>query len=475
MCSVSYEAFEALKNGEYRRAAELLERAAAEAGYASDMINHAYTLALYRIGEKSQLADFAFRVGSSLVGSDPGSAMDYFQRAVLAGLDSDRLRRIAEVHEQWSAERPSKTLTQPVTRVGHVVRSVAHADVGTQYLRLLISALQRRGIESTVFTTESNSSWFLNPDPVPQSAVTPADVVRASLKLASVEGDFVERANRVANDVRDFGLPLVFFHENLSDQIAARVAGLAAAPVQVSIVREPSVDANLFDGWAYLAQNGLARSRFAERLAQWIPPASDIESRLKTVAFENKHSLGIESASSVSATFSGPPRDQAAGFIKALIEILKRFPKHFHLFAGPVEVRAIRGMLHSEGVLPRVRFLGQVTDTTPLLGAIDVYLAPFPDSGRASILEMMAAGKPVVAMRHAANSEFNTAAELVEERELTPPTSGEYIHAADRLLRDAAIRHRLGDTLIRRFRQEFTTERLGDRFMEFIQLVCDET
>ena len=55
----------------------------------------------------------------------------------------------------------------------------------------------------------------------------------------------------------------------------------------------------------------------------WIPSTSDIEQRLKETTFESRASLGIESASSVSASFSGPNRNQA-DFVNALIELLDR-------------------------------------------------------------------------------------------------------------------------------------------------------
>jgi hypothetical protein len=47
------EALESLKNGDFQKAAELLEKAAIETGYTSEVVNHAYTLALYRIGDKT--------------------------------------------------------------------------------------------------------------------------------------------------------------------------------------------------------------------------------------------------------------------------------------------------------------------------------------------------------------------------------------------------------------------------------------
>jgi glycosyltransferase involved in cell wall biosynthesis len=444
------EGFEALNTGDYRRAVELLGQAAESTGFTSDMVNHAYTLALHRANERERLADVAFRVGAHFMDSDPASAMDYFQRALQAGLDSGRARTIGEIYEEIGGKQTAPPLQSRILRVGHVVPTQAQGHPLSIYIRMLSERLKSHGIESTVFATEANSGWFIN-------SATPAP-----------EGDFVERSDRIAAAIRDSGIPLVFHHASLSDQIASRVAALRPSPLQINVDHEGEMDADLFQGCIHLSQNGLERSRFKDRPAIWIPSTSDIENRLKETVFESRSSLGVESATSASASFSGPNRNQA-DFVNALIELLKRFPKHFHFFTGTGDVRAFRGLLHSEGVLSRIRFLGQTADTLKLLGAIDVYLAPFPDAGRISVLELMGAAKPVVAMRHASNSEFNTTAELIGLPELTPRTPGEYIQIADKLLRDPASRSRAGDALHERFSTEFNPARLGERYLAFIE------
>jgi glycosyltransferase involved in cell wall biosynthesis len=462
------EGFEALTNGDYRRAVDLLERAAADSAFTSDRINHAYTLALYRANERARLADVAFQVGSSLAESDPASAMDYFQRALQAGLNGERTRTIAEIHEKWMAERERVPIPEAVHAVGHVINSLVPEQTQAVYIRLLIESLRSQGIESRVFTTESGAAWFNNPSTTPLTTAAATEALAVPVTVASVAGDFEQRSQRVADSIRDSGLPLIFYHSGFSDQIAARVAGIKPAPLQVSVNHETGMDANLFDGFIHLSRNALERSRHGELPAVWIPATSDIVRRLQGSGFESRASLGVDAATSLSASFSGPTRDQTA-FVNALIEILKRFPGHFHFFAGAGDVRAFRGLLHSEGVLSRIRFLGQVSDTLRLLGAVDVYVAPFPDAGSGSVLELMGAGKPIVAMKYPSNAEFNTTAELVDLAELTPLTPAEYIQCADRLIRDAAHRSRLGDALQERFQAEFRPSLLGERYVAFIR------
>jgi len=463
---VSYEdAFEALKNGAFSTAVPLLEKAARETGYTSDIVNHAYTLALYRAGDKARLADVAFRVADSLLEHDPASALDYFQRALFAGLDVQRVRRIGQIFETWAVPPGGQVRGEAVNRVAHVVGCLLPGHAPTPYVKMLVSSLKLQGIASTIFTTEWAASWFFNPAGVPQSQGMPID---AEVKIASVEGDFIERAARIAQDIRESGIKVAFFHSSLTEQITARVAALRPAPIQINVDHGTEMDADLFDGHIHLFQNALERTRFS-RWSQWIPLASDIEARLEMSEPVTRQSMGLESASTVSATFGNLQKVAGSGYLRVLSEIMQRFPKHFHIFAGEGNVKAVRSHLHSEGVLPRIRFLGHIADVAPILGMIDVYLASFPHSGGHSILEAMGAGKPVVVLRFPPDSQYNSGAELVGVRELIAPGEADYIDIADRLLRSQDFRVAQGRTMLDRFRAEFRPKHLGERYKAFLE------
>src|SRR5207237_5371297 len=169
------EAFESLRSGDFHAAVPLLEKAARETGYNSDIINHAYTLALHHAGEKPLLAHVALRIANLLREHDPASAMDYFQRAMLAGLDAQRVRRVGEIFEGWAAPANKSPLRKPVDRVAHVVGCLLSGHAPTQYLKMLVSSLKLRGISSTIFTTEWAASWFFNPAGAPQSETVDLD------------------------------------------------------------------------------------------------------------------------------------------------------------------------------------------------------------------------------------------------------------------------------------------------------------
>lgn len=459
------EAFEALKNGDFKTAASLLEAAARETDYTSDIINHAYTLALHQSGDKLRLADAAFRIGNAFVQNDPATAMDYFQRALLAGLAGEPVQKIGEIFESWAAARPDGTVTGPVDRVAHVIGCLLPGQSPTSYVKLLASGLMRQGVRSEIFTTESAASWFFSPAGVPQSQSVEID---AAVHIASVEGDFVERAEKIAVAIRSSGIKVAFFHGSMADQITARVAAMRPAPVQVSVNHGSEMELGVFDGFIHLFENAMLRSRFSSHSVEWIPLASDIETRLQMSGPVTRQSLGLESATSVSATYGNLQKVGGSGYLRALTEIMRRFPKHFHLFAGAGNVKSIRSALHSEGVLPRVRFLGQVGDVAPLLPAIDLYLAAFPHSGGHAVIEAMGAGKPVVVLRFPPDSPYNSGAELVGVRELVAPGEADYVEIADRLLRDPASRKKQGEAMLARFRSEFRPERQAERYVKFI-------
>jgi hypothetical protein len=462
------EAFQAIKDGDFPAAVPMFEKAARETGYTSDIINHAYTISLYRINDKPRLAEVAYRVGNAFLEHDPGTAMDYFQRALFAGLDAKKVRHIGEVFERWAPPRGAGVAARvagPVDRVAHVVGCLLSGHAPTQYVKMLAASLNRQGIRSTVFTTEWAANWFFNPASAPQSE--PIEI-EAETQIASVEGDFLERAERVAEAIRASGIKIAFYHGSLTEQITARVAAMRPAPIQVNVNHGSEMDADLFDGQIHLFQNAMERTRFSHH-AEWIPLASDIERRLEMSEPVSRQSMGLESASSVSATFGNLYKVAGSGYLRVLSEIMKRFPKHFHLFAGAGNVKAIRSHLHSEGVLPRVRFLGHVGDVAPLLESVDVYLASFPHSGGHSILEAMGAGKPVVVLRYPPDSHYNSGAELVGVRELTAPGEADYIEIADRLLRDPALRQKQSQAMRDRFRAEFRPERLGERYAAFMK------
>ena len=165
---------------------------------------------------------------------------------------------------------------------------------------------------------------------MPQSQPIEID---AEVKIASVEGDFVERAARIAESLRASGIEVAFFHSSLAEQITARVAAMRPVPVQVNVNHGSEMNADVFDGHIHLFENAMQRTRFSDH-AEWIPLASDIESRLQAREPVTRQESGLESASSISATFGNLYKISGSGYLRVLSEILNRFPETFSSVRG---------------------------------------------------------------------------------------------------------------------------------------------
>lgn len=107
--------------------------------------------------------------------------------------------------------------------------------------------------------------------------------------------------------------------------------------------------------------------------------------------------------------------------------------------------------------------LGHRTDVTELLGAIDVLMHPTSmDAFPTVLLEAAAAGLPVIA------TAVGGIPEIVDDERTgllvaAPPSADEVAPRLERLLRDDALRARLGASARARFEERFTAERWAAR------------
>ena len=394
---MKYEAaFRAFEAKDYARAAELLEPSVYEAGLTSDILNHTFTLALFHSGQSTRLADAAFDIGQELLASDPASALDYFERALYAGLDPERSRQIGAIFEGWSqAPSPGSPQGQfqgQLQRIAHVVGSLSPSQVSI-YVGDLCRSLADVDVESCVFTTENHSAWFFSPTGPNEHSVVR---IESEVRVASLEGDFFERADRIASEISEFGSDIVLYHSDLGEQITTRVAALRPAPLQVNVNHDVEMDADLFDGAVHLFRDGLEGTRFEDRLSRWIPPVSDVQSRLDAAGFPDTRPGDLGDFKTVSATFGEGRTGSDQEYLEAIVAILRRSPAHMHMFVGPGDRRSARSYLHSCDVLRQVRFIGQSTDAVTYLPMIDVYIASFPDADAQSIIEAMARENPLL-------------------------------------------------------------------------------
>jgi glycosyltransferase involved in cell wall biosynthesis len=141
------------------------------------------------------------------------------------------------------------------------------------------------------------------------------------------------------------------------------------------------------------------------------------------------------------------------------------------LLAGDGPLKAdLSSLAKRLGVEDHVVFLGFQTDIGDLLAVSDVFALPSPWEGLSiSVLEAMAASKPIVATSIGSNRELlqDGATGL-----LVPPKRADMLgRAILALAEDGQLRHRLGAAAHRVFRENYTEERMvGQYESEYIAL-----
>jgi hypothetical protein len=297
------------------------------------------------------------------------------------------------------------------------------------------------GVESVVFTTEWAASWFFNTPGMVQSKAP--QMVDGAI-VASVSGNFLERAERIATAIRGAGTDIAFYHANFTEQITTRVASFRPTPVQIHVAHDGEMPPSLFDGYIHLTKRGAETMNHRSEPCAWISASSDIAERLQALPKNLRQLMGIDAARTVSATMEDLQYAAEPRFLEMLTRIMNAFPTHFHIFAGAGEVRNIRAHLHADGVLSRVRFLA-ASDTESVLAATDVCFEPGKSSNPQLVLDAMAAGRPVVTL--------------------------DDCQSAQRLLADATYRAECSDSARKRFLEEFDASLLGNRYMEFVNKI----
>jgi glycosyltransferase involved in cell wall biosynthesis len=161
---------------------------------------------------------------------------------------------------------------------------------------------------------------------------------------------------------------------------------------------------------------------------------------------------------------------------KGLRELLDAWPgvasqvNGAHLFfvgKGPLELELRARLSHD----PRVHFLGYRSDVPELLAAFDVIVMPSHWEGFGLVAaEAMAAARPVIAAN--ASSLRELIRDGVNGRMVPPGDSAALALAMIELARDPALRSRLGSEGRRIAAQEFSEQRMIDRWTRLLERVA---
>ena len=160
-------------------------------------------------------------------------------------------------------------------------------------------------------------------------------------------------------------------------------------------------------------------------------------------------------------------------FLRATAAVARRFPLAEFVLVGDGPFRKEWEELARQlGIDPQTRFLGERYDITSVLASLDVVVSPSrSESLSNTILEAMAAGRPVVATRVGGNPE------LVRDREtgllVAPEDEGALANALETLLASPELAREWGENARRIACANFTLDYARERFTQlYIDLLA---
>ncbi len=277
-----------------------------------------------------------------------------------------------------------------------------------------LTALRNRGIES----------WTLPGG---------ADVVRQARMLVE----------RIACD----GADVVFVDASLADAVAWIAIANRAAPVQIAFVRKRPIGATGIDHVVWLddARRELDLSFWQQLGVKNTAMRQGIDTDMRAAPLD-RSAIGVPADAQILMTYTHRP-EQTIGrtFVDTICAILQANPQAVYLLAGEGEFGQAKKLFDAAGMGKRVGFTGSRKDLGAFLRVADVYLAEFPTTDRAGLMQAAAVARPVVTMASRdPSSDFRLLPELAQ---VAGGSVSTYVARVNQLLRDPTARATLGQQL----------------------------
>lgn len=156
-------------------------------------------------------------------------------------------------------------------------------------------------------------------------------------------------------------------------------------------------------------------------------------------------------------------------FLRSAAEILTRFPGVLFVLVGDGPERGSLEQLARElGIENNVSFLGHQSDMAGVYASLDICVLPsFVEGMPMTVLEAMAAGKPVIATN--VGEVPNVVEQEVTGLVVTPGSVSELSAALARLLNDADLCRRMGKTGRQKARKSFSADLMAEKYLALYQ------
>jgi predicted O-linked N-acetylglucosamine transferase (SPINDLY family) len=370
------------------------------------------------------------------------------------------------------------------TKVGYVVTSIADDESSGRTLRSLARHTDSKRLKLFAYSTEA----FIRRDKQQfgQTTYTSVSTKRGSSTIETInkqkvptwiapsEGDIVSVAKELADQLIKDRVDVVIFDTNQSDPIASIVANWQVARVKMNLCRRTPIYASGIHCITYTDQTRYdADKEYWQRRGvetKFMLEGIDLDENLGSAP--QRSAYGIPDSAIVLATSSADlDRTLSEEFVETMIEILRTHPHAVYLLIGDGEAAWQKRKFESAGVAKRVGYAGKRKDLPGFLRIADLYLAEFPASSAAGVLQAMSIGTPVVAMRCGESAEQSQAAAFAgSECTIAGRDANSYIEHVNKIIRESGYRKIIGQSMRSRVEQHFAFNQTARQ----LEQICDQ-
>ena len=452
VCGILRAASEMFRAGQPEQALRFLTRTPTRLGFMPlAVVSHIVRLCLQMRREDlaaRQCLDFAqqaLALGYENLGMEAASAAMVLDAQADYELTRtpETLREVARLYEQVacrhlpspSPSRPSLRRKNGPLRVALLVPNlvddvVAYTKRVLQFARHADSARYLLNVYVSENSTRRTSPLFpvgcLNPGSEQTGAGTLRKLRDREIPvfLTPRSLPFVEAAGVLASQIEEDGMDMIILQTGIAFPIDWLATSLARIPVKVGIhigtsLCLPGLDATFYDNPANIEREAVIwEPDMGARLL--LRKGTDLD-EINTLCPPDRSRFGIPPQAVVIGTLSNHlHRRMSPAYLHAIASVLRERPNAWFLAFGADAVPAATAFFESQGVAGRIRFGGRKERVGEALKSLDVYANEFPVGGSQSVIEAIACGVPVVAMKWSDAHPESAGAEIVGGRHAVP-------------------------------------------------------
>lgn len=378
------------------------------------------------------------------------------QREHWTDVASEYERAAKMLGKRTSAKRKS-TGTESKLTIAYLTSSVVDDSPGATLLGAIGRNLDAQKFALKVYITDSPSREAATPfasfapmEPSGERGLSTLSALRnRGIESWTLPGgaDVVRQARMLVERIACDGADVVVVDASLADAVAWIAIANRAAPVQIALVRKRPIGATGVDHVVWLddARRELDQSFWQQLSVKNTALRQGIDTDLRTAPID-RATVGVPADAQILMTYTHRP-EQTIGrtFVDTIGSILQANPQAVYLLAGEGEFGTAKKLFDAAGFGKRVGFTGSRKDLGAFLRIADVYLAEFPTTDRAGLMQAAAVARPVVTMASRdASSDFRLLPELSQ---VAGGSVSTYVARVNQLLRDPTARATLGQQL----------------------------